>query len=242
MASKRAIARAARRAAMDEAAVADMAEALFVAKRRVYRRSLLELARSLGVEVSRPELSAEVERDLRADALRRAKQIARTHNRDLVAALPELTEGERDADLDAKIRTWRIARQRKRGRATAANEVYPAHTDALVAGARDLGIGPDAVWDFGGHPELGDSPPVCEICQTLAALGPWTTAQVAAIGNPHPACRQDWRLRASIDERDVVQEPLLGQRLGGVLGTEPLVMRAGSREAAVDQIVALKNE
>jgi hypothetical protein len=238
VASQRAIERAARRHAMKPADVDALADKLFRAKRRVYRRTLLEFARSLGLAITRPRLSEDVERSLRADATKRARQIARTHNRDLARAMDELSEGRADADLDAAIKTWRISRQRKRARGTAANELYPAHADALISAATELGLADDALWDFGGHPS--DQTPVCEICNTLAALSPWTTAEVIEIGNPHPECRQDWHLRSPAAP-DVPDDPVLGQQLAGIIGREPYVMRAGSRGEAVEQLVALRN-
>lgn len=242
MATEKGIRDVGRRFAMKPADVTALADRLFAAKRRVYRRSLLELARSLGYTIKRPTLSEAIERELRAEADRSARQIAETHNRDLARALPELAEGATNADLAAKVKTWQIARQRKRANPTAVTEVYPAHTDALVSAVRDLGFADDTLWDFGGHPELGDADPECAVCETLERLSPWTTEQVRAIGNPHPNCRQDWHVRSGIDVRLLPTDPQLGQQPGGVLGEQPLVIRTGDHASAVDFLIALRNE
>lgn len=235
MASKRAIERAARRAAMRAPDVAALADKLYASKARTYRKTLRELHRHhYGSEI-RVKLSDEIDAALRAEAETSASQIADTYHRDLARFAASLTD-RADATLDAEIARWRNARQRKRAPLVAVSEVYPAHADATLSFFRDVGM-EDVEFDFGGHPELGDADPACPICQVLAATNPHPLEAVVAIGTPHPNCRQSWRPRG-IDARDLPLDPVLGESLGGVVGQPSLVTRAGGRDQAVRFIEA----
>ena len=203
MASKRAT----MKLTMKERDVRALADKLYRAKRRVYRATLLEVARSFGSPVGRPTLSDEVDAALHAEADAHAAGIAGTFNRDLAR------QAKKPGVTDEALRSWTVARQRKRARPTATTEAYSAHGDAILSATRDLGI---AAWfDFGGHPELGDADPMCEICQALMATNPHPFERVAAIGMPHPACAQDWHF-ARVDVRpDAGAYERLGQTPGG---------------------------
>jgi hypothetical protein len=239
VASKAVIERAAKRFAFTPARQRELADKLFASKRRVYRRTLLETARSLGYDPKRPDLSDAITDALRREADDHAARIARTFNDDLAAAAIRIGATTPDDQLADRLQTWVNARQRKRAKATAITETYPAHADAIIGLFRDLGMEP--TFDFGGHPELGDAPPACEICVALERGNPWPLEAVAAIGNPHPACRQDWHVH-DLDQRSLPPEfeVEFGQTLGGIVGGTPLVMRHGNdREKAVAQIEAL---
>lgn len=239
MASKRAIEQAAKRFAFTPARRRELADKLYRTKRRVYRRTLLELARSLGYEIKRPDLSDAVDDALRREADNHAERIAESFNRDLAAAALRIGEALTVDKLSDQLQTWVNARQRKRAQMTAITEAYPAHADAILGLFRDLDL-PDVSFDFGGHPELGDAPPDCAICQALERGNPWPLEVVAEIGNPHPGCRQDWHVR-DLDQRSLPPafDVELGQTLGGVIGKDPFVMRHGSRAEAVERIEAL---
>jgi len=212
---------------MKERDIRALADKLYRAKRRVFRATLLEVARSFGSPVGRPSLSPEVEAALRSEASEHAAQIAATFNADLEAKAADLPNDELEA--------WVRARQRRRARPTATTEAYSAHADAILSATRDLGL--VAEFDFGGHPELGDADPMCEICQALMATNPHTFDEVVAIGTPHPACAQDWHF-ARVDVRpDAAAFDNLGTTPGGIVGNKTLIERAGGRQQAVDQVV-----
>jgi hypothetical protein len=224
---------------MKEADIEELAAKLYNAKRRVYRRSLLELARRLGYEIERPELSEVVDGALVREARDHAERIARTYNRDLGRAGTQRKQLP-NSEVEPELRKWANARQRKRARPTAITEAYTAHADATLSAFIDLGQ-PDVTFDFGGHPELGDAPPACDICAALIARNPWSLAEVVQIGNPHPGCRQDWHPN-EYDQR-ALPPPFdveLGQTLGGIIGTDPLISRAGGRAEAVEFVASLR--
>lgn len=241
MASRRAVERSVRALSMKEADIAQLADKLFRAKRRVYRRSLHEIAKRLGYDITRPQLSQEVVNGLQSEARDHAERIATNYNADLTRQSEELSDA-RDEDVRAKLRTWAVARQRKRARPTAITEAYSAHADATMSAFLDLGLPEDVAFDFGGHPELGDAEPVCAICKALILGNPWTLADVVRIGNPHVACRQQWHLQ-QIEQRDLPPlAPALGQTLAGIVGNDTLMAREGGREQAVSFIVDLNGE
>lgn len=218
---------------MNSGDVAALASKLFSAKQRVYRRSLLELARYLGYDVKRPDLAPAVTQGLRAESRDHAQRIADTYNRDLLDA----AEGRNDGEL----RSWAVARQRARAKPTAITEAYSAHADATIAAIMDLGLFEDATFDFGGHPELGDAPPACSICEAIIRGNPWTAADVVRLGSPHPACRQDWHLN-TIDQRALppAHELSLGQTLAGIVGGQPLIIRSGGRQQATEAVEQMR--
>lgn len=224
---------------MGEADVDRLAEKLFVTKRRVYRRTLRELARRLGYpDPGLPQLSDEVLDGLRAEARDHATRITDTFNRDLEAEA-ERRSDDPDSTVAGALNTWAVARQRRRARPTAITEAYTAHADATMSAFLDLGIPDKITFDFGGHPELGDAPPACPICVELIQRNPWTLADVVRIGNPHPGCRQDWHI-AQLNQLDLPpQMAALGQTLAGVTGQDPLIVRAGGRDEAVSFVADL---
>lgn len=216
---------------MGDEAIGELADKLFRAKRRVYRRSLLELALSLGLNITRPQLSDEITDELHKEADRNARRIAGTYNRDLADAARRYTGPA--SQLEDSLRTWAKSRQRKRAKPTAITETYSAHADAMLSAARDLGI-ESPHFDFGGQPS--DDPPECEICQVLMATNPHPLDFVIEIGNPHVACRQDWHL-SGYDQREFPSEPRLGRTPGGLTGSDTWLQRHGNdRQAAVRAI------
>lgn len=231
MASRRASERVARRLALDPEKLADK---LYAAKRRVYRRTLLELSRSLGYDVKRPTLAGVVDQSLRDEAVEQARSMVETFTADLQAAIDEHSD-KSDADFVPAVETAMRSRQRKLARPAATTVAYGPYADAMVAGFRDLGS--DARFDFGGHPD--DADPACSICQVLSTLGPWSLAEVIAIGNPHPGCAQKWHPTA-FDRRAMPTEPILGQTSGGIVGKPTLIERAGSRSRAVAFVESLR--
>lgn len=235
MASRRAIERAAKRAVMKPAEIDALADKLFEAKKRTYRKTLRELhQRNYGSEI-RVTLSAEIESTLRSEADANAGRIARTYHEELARFSSTLTPLPAER-LDEAITQWRSVRDRKRAPLIAVSEVYPAHADATLSFFRDVGM-EDLTFEFGGHPELGDADPACEICQTLAATNPHPLEDVVAIGTPHPNCRQSWRPQG-VDGRELPVDPVLGQTPGGIAGRRSLVTRAGGRAQAVEFIEA----
>lgn len=240
MASRRALERAVRRLRMDSGDVDRLAEKLLTTKRRVYRRTLDELARKLGYSTTGlPKLSEEVLSGLGAESEDHARRIVETFNRDLEQEGTRLGDIP-SAEIEARLRTWAVARQRKRATPTAITEAYSAHADATMSAYLDLGLPESVLLDFGGHPELGDKAPVCDICIALIRGNPWTLAEVVQIGNPHVACRQQWHLH-DVDQRELPpQLPDLGQTLAGVVGRDNLLSRHGNkREQAVEFIDSL---
>lgn len=239
MASKRAIQRAARRLAMRSAAIDELTETLFASKRRVYRRTLLEHATFLGYEITRPQLSDAVERALRDEAADHARSIARTYNRELAAAAQRMGSALPESELDAQLGRWARSRQRRRAPLIAVTEAYGPHADATLAFFRETGLGDEVLLEFGGHPELGDAPPACIICQAIVATNPHTPAEAAQIGTPHPNCRQHWHL-ARYDQAVLPATIDVGNAIAGIVGAESLLTRAGGREEARDFVLRLR--
>lgn len=223
---------------MKEADIAQLADKLFRAKRRVYRRSLHEIAKRLGYDITRPQLSQEVVNGLQKEARDHAERIAENYNTDLAAQAEGMVDAKNE-DVRSQLRTWAISRQRKRAKPTAITEAYSAHADATMSAFLDLGMPEDVTFDFGGHPELGDAEPVCDICKALIRGNPWTLADVIRIGNPHVACRQQWHLN-QLEQRDLPPlAPALGQTLAGIVGNDTLMAREGGRVQAVEFIAGL---
>lgn len=227
---------------MSESDIAALADKLFVTKRRVYRRTLREQAKRLGyADPGFPQLSQEVVNGLQAEARDHAERIAESYNDDLSAHAGEEADAKSD-EVRSRLRTWAISRQRKRAKPTAITEAYSAHADATLSTFLDLGLPEDVTFDFGGHPELGDAEPVCDICTALIVRNPWTLADVVRIGNPHIACRQQWHIR-NLEQRDLPPElPDLGQTLAGVVGNETLLSRHGNHRDEAVEFIAQLNE
>lgn len=212
----------------------ELAETLYASKRRVYRRTLLELSRSLGYDLRRPQLGDAVDRSLREEADAQARSMAKSYLSDLRAAVDEHADLNDDS-MRAAVETAMRSRQRKFARPAATTAAYGPYADATVGAFRDLGV--NAMFDFGGHPD--DADPACQLCQVLTALSPWSLAEVIAIGTPHDACAQQWR-PTRFDRRDMPTEPVLGVTPGGVVGQKPLVRRAGSHDRAVAFVESLR--
>lgn len=238
MATKREIERAARRLAMGPPAVEELTEKLTASKRRVYRRTLLELATFFGYDVARPGLSDAVESALRDEARDHARSIARTYNRELAAAAQRMGPALPADELDAQLQRWARGRQRRRAPLIAVTEAYGPHADATLAFFREVGLD-EVLLQFGGHPELGDAPPACAICQAIVATNPHTLAEAAQIGTPHPNCRQSWH-PARYEQRDLPATIDVGNITGGIVGTESLLTRAGGRDEAAEFVLRLR--
>lgn len=238
MASRRAIERAVRRLAMGDEDVARLTDKLLTAKRRVYRRTLTTFAQRLGYSTGLPNLSEEVLAALEAESRDHATRMVETFNRDL-ALQAEKVGPLPDAKVGPTLTKWANSRQRKRAKPIAITEAYTAHADATMSAILDLGLPEGTLFDFGGHPELGDAHPVCSICKELVTHNPWTVADVVRVGNPHPGCRQLWRL-SRLEQRDLPAElPDLGQTIAGIVGKDSLITRAGDRDSATAFVAQL---
>jgi hypothetical protein len=239
MASKRTLQRAVKRLAMGEPEIKDLAEKLLTTKRRVYRRTLASLAQRLGYsDTGLPNLSDEVLAALEAESRDHAERMAATFNADLVQQAAKLGPLPNEK-VGPTLTSWANSRQRKRAKPIAITEAYTAHADATMSAILDFGLPEGTLFDFGGHPELGDAHPVCSICKELVTHNPWTVAEVVQIGNPHPGCRQLWRL-SRLEQRDLPAElPDLGQTIAGIVGKDSLITRAGDRDAATAFVAQL---
>lgn len=211
---------------------AQFADRLLAAARRIYVQTLRDLSREHGVRRRRIELAPGVERALRADARRTARQMLLSHNRDLRKWINDNAHLP-DGLLVAQGTEFARRRWQTHTRYGAQTLAYTAHADATVAFYRDANVEPS--FDFGGH---GDAPPVCRICRALVETSPHTLATVTAVGIPHPQCRQRWHARGEI-EIDPDVRP--GQARGGLLDARPsLIERQGGRRQAEEWIRSLR--
>jgi hypothetical protein len=209
-----------------------LAERLREAKIATYTETLHRQAQQLG-SLATVDLSPQVLGDLGIEATQHAQSIARTFNRDLARYAARISSGIDKQDLRSSLRAWSENRNMQRAPVIAATEVYGPHADATMAFFMELGL-LDSEFDFGGHPE--DDPPVCEICAALVATNPHPLKEVIRIGTPHPRCAQNWHWLG--DSSQVPGHVEVGGQTAGIVGGKMLVQRAGSRAAAVEQIIS----
>jgi hypothetical protein len=222
---------------MDATDRRELADRFYETKRQVYRDTLADLASGYGYDVPEDSLllSEDIVRELRAESNDHARLMVETFNRDVDAFLDRQPEDMDTGQLLATFEDWAYDRAANRVEVTAITEAYSAYADATVSFAADAGIEPE--YEFGGHPEEGDAPPECEICQALEATNPHPHSRVLEVGTPHPQCRQRWH--PLIDPESLPDELNIGRTPGGLLGGEPLNMRTGGREEAVGEVQRL---
>jgi hypothetical protein len=209
----------------------ELAAAFLGHKIVVYRETLADLAASYGYELPEGgvELSDDVIAALRDEADDHAQIVTDTYNDD-VAGFLERNADRPQAEVLADFEAWAGERAEGRSEITAVTEAYGPYTDATLAFFRENGIEPE--FEFGGHE--GDDPPICPVCQALEAGNPHPLERVLEVGSPHIGCRQSWH--PLVDPNDLPDELHLGGVVGGTLGGDPLVNRAGSVEAAVESL------
>jgi hypothetical protein len=202
----------------------------------VYMDTLRDLAESYGYDVptSGLNLSPDVLAEIKATAREHARIIADSYNRDVDAFL-ERNKGVDDAQLLADFDAWAQDRVDKQADAIAITEAYGAYTDATLSFFHENGIEPE--FEFGGHPELGDDPAECKLCQTLEANNPHPYSRVLEVGIPHVQCRQNWH--PLVDPSQLPDELRIGGQTSGVLGADPLNITVDGTEAAVAEVQRL---
>jgi hypothetical protein len=209
-----------------------LAEAIYDAKRQVYVETLADLAEGHGYELDGDVILAPtVEAEIRAVAQEHARLIADSYNRDVDAFLDRNESLEKDALLDT-FDAWSQDRLDQHADLIAVTEAYDAYTDATVSFYAENGLEPE--YEFGGHPELGDADPACDLCQALEATNPHPHARVLEVGIPHVQCRQNWH--ALVDPENLPDVLTLGGQTGGVLGADPLNMALGGTDEAVQHV------
>ncbi len=202
--------------------------------------TILELLGRHGVDASPEEVepSDEILKALADEARAHALSVVLTYNRDVHAFLDRQSDRTRDEIL-ADYEAWADDRADARSELIAVTEAYSAATDATMAfyQANDL----EPLFDFGGHPELGDDDPACEVCAELVYTSPHPLARVLEVGSPHINCRQDWH---ATDETDDVlgDEVRVPTAPSGIVGRDALVTRTGSHSAAVEELRRLAEE
>lgn len=209
-----------------------MAATLLRSKVRVYRKTLRELAKQHDVEVE-IKMSDAVKDALAAEAFNHAQAIARTRNEAALRIAVKLARtGMDDKRLASDLRQLIEQRQRKRTPMIAVTEAYGPHADATLGFYQQA---PDAFpqMNFGGRPDLGDSPAECEVCQAIIAGNPWSVEQAIRIGTPHPQCRQSWHSELGGPLPDSM---VVGEEIAGIVGSESLVLRLGSHADAAEAI------
>lgn len=222
---------AVKRVSWSKPEVEKLAATLLRSKVRVYRKTLRELAAQYGVE-AQIKMTDDVKAALAEESLKAANQIARTRNSAAIRIARRLrATGLSDKRIEQDLRILINQRQNKRRELVAITEAYSAHADATLAFFRDAGD--LSQMNFGGHPELGDAPPECEVCRAIIDGNPWSVDQAIRIGTPHPQCRQSWHADLNQPLPDTVT---VGEKIAGVVGRESLVSRAGSHAAAADLI------
>lgn len=211
---------------------------LAASKLSVYERTLLDLAQQIGI-TARVDVSPNVKVALAVEAGNHARSIARTFNNDLVDYAFRFGRQLDESELRSTLRAWVDNRNAQRAPIIAVTETYTAYADALMAGFIEAGLG-DMLFDFGGHPELGDEPPECAICAALEAKSPWPAKVVVRIGVPHINCRQNWHPRDVEKAIELLSDKnvQLGARTAGIVGRRTLIDRAGGRRQAAKAILA----
>lgn len=223
---------------MKKADVQALRDRLLASKINVYEKTLFDLAQQIGIGV-RVDVSPDVRVALGIEAGNHSRSIAQTFNNDLVDYAFRFGRQLDENELRNSLRAWVENRNAQRAPIIAVTETYAAYADALMAGFLEAGLD-DLMFDFGGHPELGDEPPECIICAALEAKGPWSLATVIRIGSPHPNCRQQWRPRDLEKAIELLTDKTvqLGAKPAGIVGRRTLIDRAGGRRQAAKAILA----
>lgn len=237
MASERQLRQLRAALAHDEADERALVESFLEHKVLVYIDTLGDLADAYGYAIEDDEivLSDDVIRALRDESRAHAKSVVATFNRELEQLLDRNAEKDRDDLLDL-YETWAEQRADSRTTAIALTEAYSAHADATAAFFQAAGLEAEPAFDFGGHPELGDSPPACAVCQALVDTNPHPLSRVLEVGTPHIQCAQEWHER-DVDPDTMPDEIHLGAAVAGIVGRDALVNRAGNdHEAAAAMI------
>jgi hypothetical protein len=236
VADRNAIRRVIREFAMKKADVEALRDRLRDAKITVYEQTLIDLSRKLGITTA-IDVSPDVKLALAIEAGNHARSIGETFNNDLVEYAFRFGRALDEDELRWSLQAWVENRNAQRAPLIAVTETYGPYADALMAGFIAAGL-EDAEFDFGGHPELGDSPPECAICAELEKNGPWPVKTVIRIGTPHPACRQNWHPRdlEKLVEQLRDKNVQLGAQLAGIVGRRTLIDRAGGRRQAAQAI------
>jgi hypothetical protein len=238
VADRNAIRRAVRPYALKRVDVKALRERLLTAKLAVYERTLQDLAQQFGITTP-IKVSEQVRVALGVEAGNHARSIAKTFNNDLAAYAFRFGGALQEWELRMTLAAWVDNRNAQRAPIIAVTETYGVYADALMAGFMEAGL-EDALFDFGGHPELGDLPPECVICAALETKSPHPLKTVIRIGIPHPNCRQNWHAR----DVDALLEQLqdrsvqLGAHTAGIVGRPSLITRAGGRRQAAKAILS----
>lgn len=211
-----------------------MARALYRAKARTYRETLLFLLHTYGsLDRKRVTLGLDMREALMQQATDHAKLIARGHNEWMERQISKLRAKGFSNDLIAKALP-RYMRERVRGRAEAIarHESTLAHLDAQVQFFRENGVEP--MFDI-----IGPRANSCPLCTALFRGNPWPIEAVLKIGYPHMHCRHSWRARG-VTRRDLLpggarpKQISAGRTLPVGIGDEqPYGHRFPSNEAAV---------
>lgn len=211
----------------------ELADALLASKLAVYVSTLEDLVTSYGYDLPADgvELSDEVVAALSQEADDSATFIVDTYNEELRVFAGDNAELD-DGDFITLYEQWAARRQEHKTEEWSITEAYSAHTDATLSFYRENGLEPE--FEFGGHPELGDHPAECRICQTLEETSPHPLSRVLEVGKPHIRCAQNWH--ALIEPDQLPEELFVGTAVGGVLGQQDLSGRVGGVDAAVDFI------
>lgn len=238
MADRNTIRRVVREFSLKRADAIALRDRLTDSKTRVYEATLKDLAEQIGLTIT-PEVQPAVKLALAVESGNHARSIVDTFNHDLAEYAFRFGRQLDEDQLRDTLKAWVENRNAQRAPIIAVTEMYAAHADALMSGFMEAGLG-DALFDFGGHPELGDEPPECIICAALEETNPHPLREVIRIGSPHPNCRQTWHAR----HMEVLalalksQEVQLGAKTAGIVGKPSLIARAGSRKKAAAAILS----
>lgn len=210
-----------------DAYVDALADSLYLVKLRVYADTLSALLDELGYENEGITLSPDIQEALDDEAFDHAERIAATYNRDL-ARFADSIAGLDYAHAVERVVEWSRQRDENRAQLIGITEAYPPAADATVAFFLDNGV--ETTFNFGAH--VDDAPAECPICMTLEARNPHSMDKMLRVGDPHPQCRQAWR--PNVDPDELPDEVVAGLgTVAGIVGSESLITRAGSRDEAV---------
>lgn len=226
--TKRQRAKLVRSLLMSDADRTTLADDLYEARVETYVDTLVELAEELGFDLPTPfDLSETILDALDAASERSADQIVNTYNERALTFGQNLPDDISAAEARAAADAMAQLHWEKQAVNIATTEAYEAHHDATVHFFTANGLEP--LWDFGGH---GDAHPECALCERLFRGGPWTTEVVQRVGVPHNLCAQSWHPRT--DDADLPDQIVVGDgETGGIVGNDPLVIRAGGVDAAL---------
>lgn len=215
-----------------------IAARLYAIKARAYRDTLTDLSARHGQSRSRAVLSESIREALRHEADMQARLTVETFNR-MVANFAERRRSHPPELLAREITGYMKTRARTRSRVATRMAPLTAQLDATIAFYRENGVEPE--FDFVGPR------PRCELCRRLKSGGPFSVAQVLAIGFPHLGCTHTWRARtrakAALEQGGIRPGTISAGRgdPAGILNSGPLLQRAGGHDQAlgvIDQLLA----